>query len=642
MSAGAPASPPRGRARRRSSRAVPTTQLVLWGIVVALAATVAFSIGYAGSPDRLAEGITIAGVDVGGMRADEARAFLEQRSARLERRPVEFVDGTQHWRLTPRQLGVRPDWDAAVRAARHQGEGFAPVRGFRRLHTRFFGADIAPPTEVFDPALNYQISRMADRIAARPREASLVLRGLSPEIVPGQVGRRLDTEAAAGVLVRALASFDRAPVGLPVRLDRPTVTERRLAPVARRVRTILSAPVRLTYGETRLRIPRWRLAGLLQLPADGRAGLTIGGAKAGAWLDRLEERINRPARDASFAATVDGGIEIEAAQSGVELERAITAARLLAAASRPRNRVAAIGVSASEPSLTTAEARALGISRVLSSYTTGYAGTADRIHNLQLAVSLLDGALIAPGATFSFNDRVGERTEERGFRVAPVIINGEYEEGVGGGVSQVATTTFNAAWEAGLPIAQRAPHALYIARYPLGRDATVNYPDLDLKFVNDTGSWLLLKAGAGSVGIYISLYGRPTGRRVESNAGELRVRGPVPVQLLSDPTLEKGTRIVAEEGAPPTIVSVERIVYDADGSIRRRENWTTSYRGEKRIVRVGAKAEPKPPPKSTTTTATTTTTRTTTTPPTTTSPTTTTTPPPVAAVAPVVGALQGN
>ena len=112
-------------------------------------------------------------------------------------------------------------------------------------------------------------------------------------------------------------------------------------------------------------------------------------------------------------------------------------------------------------------------------------------------MQLLDGARIAPGATFSFNDRVGERTLERGFRPAPVIVGDKYEEDVGGGVSQVATTVFNAAWEAGLPISERNPHALYIARYQLGRDATVNYPNLDLKFVNDTGHWIVLGAGAG-------------------------------------------------------------------------------------------------------------------------------------------------
>ena len=124
----------------------------------------------------------------------------------------------------------------------------------------------------------------------------------------------------------------------------------------------------------------------------------------------------------------------------------------------------------------------MGIDQRMSSYKTYYAGTADRIKNLQLGVAALDGTLVRPGGIFSLNRAIGERTVERGFRPAPVIIGTEYSEEVGGGTSQVATTVFNAAWEAGLRITERHPHSLYISRYPLGRDATVYWPSLDLEF----------------------------------------------------------------------------------------------------------------------------------------------------------------
>ena len=94
--------------------------------------------------------------------------------------------------------------------------------------------------------------------------------------------------------------------------------------------------------------------------------------------------------------------------------------------------------------------------------------------------------MVAPGATFSFNQATGDRNAAKGFLEAPVIMNGEVETGLGGGVCQVSTTVFNAAFDAGLPITSRTNHALYISHYPLGRDATVDYPDVDLKFVNDT------------------------------------------------------------------------------------------------------------------------------------------------------------
>src|SRR6266571_547952 len=173
----------------------------------------------------------------------------------------------------------------------------------------------------------------------------------------------------------------------------------------------------------------------------------------------------------------------------------------------------------------------------VSSYTTVYGGEPNRIHNVQLVSRLIDGHVIAPGATFSFNQATGARTAQKGFLVAPVIINGELGTGLGGGVCQVSTTVFNAAYEAGLPITARTNHALYISHYPQGRDATVDYPDVDLKFVNDTGHWLLLRTWVGSSSLTVNLYGTPAHRRVVSETRPLVVAGRIPTKKVRDPTL---------------------------------------------------------------------------------------------------------
>jgi vancomycin resistance protein YoaR len=235
---------------------------------------------------------------------------------------------------------------------------------------------------------------------------------------------------------------------------------------------------------------------------------------------------------------------------------------------------------------------------------------------VQLVAHLVDNKLIAPGATFSFNNTTGERSAAKGFREAPVIINGELQTGLGGGVCQVSTTVFNAAYEAGLPITSRTNHALYISHYPLGRDATVNYPDTDLKFVNDTGHWLLLRTWVGSSSLTVALYGTPVHRRVESVAQPLRVVAPAPVQRTVDATLDPGEVVVDDAGMPAQSTSVERKVYSASGKLLSDATWYSSYRAEPKIVRVGPKRQKEPPV--TTTTSTTTTATTTTTPPTTT------------------------
>jgi vancomycin resistance protein YoaR len=236
----------------------------------------------------------------------------------------------------------------------------------------------------------------------------------------------------------------------------------------------------------------------------------------------------------------------------------------------------------------------MGITTQIGAYTTSYGGEPNRLHNVRLVAELIDDTLIAPGTVFSFNETTGERTAEKGFLEAPVIINGELQTGLGGGVCQVSTTVFNAAYETGLPIESRTNHALYISHYPLGRDATVNYPDIDLRFRNDTGRWLLLRTWVGSSSLTVALYGSPLERRVESVTSPLvAVAGPR-VQRIRDPKLLKGKTVVEESGQPARTTSVTRRVYDQAGALLFETSWRSSYRSEPRVLRVGTKPKPKP------------------------------------------------
>ncbi len=584
---------------------------------------------FAGSPSRLAEGTEIAGVDVGGLTRTDAQRLLEQRSARLANVPVTFTAGAKSWRIRPKALGVDVDWRAAVDAAAREGDGFGPVRGYKRLELRFFSGDFEPPIRAYDAALSYEVGRIAAKLNTPHREARLVRRGLTVSLAPSRTGRILDRQAAEQVIVRALGSFERAPVALPVRTDPPRVTAADLRPAQVLATRAISAPVTLTLGPTRWRLPRWRIATMLQLPQNGSSRLELAGPKADAYFGNLARRVDRAPRNADFAVYADG-VRLVPSRPGVSLDVPRTAASILAALKRPNDRTVALVARHSAPSLTTAEAKKMGIVGLVGSYETIYGGEANRIHNVQLVAHLVDHKLIAPGTTFSFNDTTGERSAAKGFREAPVIINGELQTGLGGGVCQVSTTVFNAAYEAGLPITSRTNHALYISHYPLGRDATVNYPDIDLKFVNDTGHWLLLRTFVGSSSLYAALYGTPVHRRVETETAPLKEVALPQTERTPDPTLTKGETVVEDDGEPARTTSVRRRVYSPSGKLLSDATWYSSYRSEPRVLLVGTKPKPKPKPPVTTTTTTTTTTETTTTETTetTTTPTTTAPEPP--------------
>ena len=590
MRAESPLYTPRSRARRRAR---PTTAIIV-GVVVAVAAlAVLVGLAFAGSRSELASGTEVAGVDVGGLTKREAIAKLETLYAQRSDDPVEFVAATTTHEFAANQLGIQPDWRAAVAAAGRAGDGFGPVRGFRRIRARVFGAEVLPQLAVSNAALEYALDQIAADVNRRPKNAALVRRGLRIQVVPEQNGSRLDRDAAAELVVRTLGQVERRPgaMALPVKVTAAPVSAAMLAGTAARARVALSSPVVVKSGQRSFRLPRWRVAELLALPNGGATKLVIGGAAADAYFRTLSENIGRPARDAAFAVYGES-VQVVPARDGLELNVPQAARAILRAATRPTNRVAQLTVARALPERTTAEALAMGIDTRMASYKTYYSGTSDRITNLQLGVRALDGTLVAPGGTFSLNEAIGERTVERGFRPAPVIIGNEYAEEIGGGTSQVATTAFNAAWEAGLRITERNPHSLYISRYELGRDATVYWPSLDLKFANDTDSWVLVRGFAEGDGISIAIFGGES-RRVESSSTPLVVTGAVPVERVDDPTLAKGKTVVEEEGSSPTRTSATRKVYSADGELLHSETWTTSYKGEERVVRVGTKVEPK-------------------------------------------------
>ena len=248
------------------------------------------------------------------------------------------------------------------------------------------------------------------------------------------------------------------------------------------------------------------------------------------------------------------------------------------------------------PERSTAEALAMGIDRRMSSYKTYYSGYVGPHHEPAARRQGARPPVVPPGGTFWLNGAIGERTLERGFRPAPVIIGNEYAEEVGGGTSQVATTVFNAARRDSDHRA--APHSLYISRYELGRDATVYWPSLDLKFVNDTKSWVLVKGFAEGDGISVGIYGGET-RRIDSSATPARPHRPRPGRARRVRRCRRGRSVVEEEGPAPTKTTATREIYSANGELSARRRGPPRTRARPASFEIGTKVVTKPPKKPT-------------------------------------------
>ena len=207
------------------------------------------------------------------------------------------------------------------------------MRGFKRLRARFFGIDVEPRVTVYDAAVRYKLGQVADLVDRPGVDAKLVRRGLAVQAVEGQSGRKLDRPAAAAAIVQALAGFEReGSITLPVKEVDAKVSAADLADARQRATVALSAPLRLAYGETRWRVPRWRIAPLLNLPEGGSTEVTIGGRGAEQYLEKLSETVSRKPQDAHFQVASTGKIVIRPSEPGLQLDLAATAKAIAAAA----------------------------------------------------------------------------------------------------------------------------------------------------------------------------------------------------------------------------------------------------------------------------------------------------------------------
>ena len=161
---------------------------------------VVLGLAFAGSPDKIAGGVRISGVNVGGLTPDEATAKLEARARAVASVPVVFTAEGHSWKLRATNLGVEADWRAAVKLAQRDGRGFAPFRGLRRIGVRVFGADVTPPARVWKQALRVELARMSRAVGTPHRDAAIVLRGRTPTIVGARTGRALQSSTAGAAI----------------------------------------------------------------------------------------------------------------------------------------------------------------------------------------------------------------------------------------------------------------------------------------------------------------------------------------------------------------------------------------------------------------------------------------------------------
>ncbi|MDQ1664248.1 MAG: hypothetical protein QOH75_279 [Actinomycetota bacterium] len=542
--------------------------------------------------DGIARGTTVAGVDVGGRSPAAAQALLERELRGRMRTPIPVRVGDLTTTVSPATAGL--SFDAAATVEKAGMRSWNPVA----LVTALVGPDGVDPVVTADDArLAAAMQALAGRVDAEPREGAVVFEGEQVKATTPQQGRRLRQDAAADKL---RSSFLRTagPVRLPTEVREPKVTE---AEVRRAVQELaepaVAEPVTLDVGGRELTLTPRAIGRSLSLAPDstGRLQPALDGDRLHRSITDDLRDVETPPRNASFRV-VNGKPRVVPGKRGEGVDPDELAAAVLPVlpASGPKRR-ASVELGVVTPDVTTRQARELGVTELVAAYTTYYpSGFAPRLTNIHRAADLMDNTLVLPGKVFSLNGAVGERTAERGFAAGYIINNGRLEVDYGGGVSQLATTTFNAAFFAGLKIVEHHPHSFYISRYPEGRESTVAWGVKDVKFRNDSPHGVFVTTGYTSGSVSVRIYGTKRYRIEATRSARYSVK---PYRTIQDPRPEGTERgdCVATAGVPGFKVDVFRLFYQSGEQVQR-EKFHTVYNPEHQVVC----GRPGPPPPATT------------------------------------------
>lgn len=464
--------PRRGRKLRRAA--------IVSGAAVAVIALL-YGVDLLVNKGDVPRGVTVAGIAVGGMDRDAARELLHDQLEPRLTEPVEVVAGDVRTKLDPDKAGLSLDWKATLADA-----GDQPLNPITRMSSLFTTREVGVVTSVEPNQLETAMAGLAEKVNHKPVDGDVKFDGAKPVAVQPQQGQQLETEAAKELILDRWVSG--RVLKLPVSTTPVEVSADAVRTALREVaEPAVAAPVTV-HGEGKdATLEPAEIAGALSFePTDG--GKLTPKIDQKKIIKAVElESTEQQGRDA--AIVFEGGSPtVKPSVDGKQINWKKTLEPLLDVLTGDSGReIDAVYVD-KPAELTTKEAENLGVNEVIGEFTTtGFAP--DSGVNIRKVAEEVDGAVVLPGETFSLNGYTGQRTKAQGYIAAGIILNGVPAEGVGGGISQFATTLYNASYFAGMKDAGHTEHSYYISRYPEAREATVFMrPDgtsiLDVQFTN--------------------------------------------------------------------------------------------------------------------------------------------------------------
>lgn len=553
--------------------------LVVAGILVVLGgAYVGASYALA---DRVPRGATVAGVDIGGLGAQEAVDRLEESLADASTEPIPVVAQDVQATLDPAAAGLELDAQATV--DRLTGVDLAEPT---RLWDQLVGVETVPAvTRVDDAALTAAVEDLGSSLVLAPVDGTIVFADGEAHATAAEDGWELDVEGATDALHTGWLEAAR-PVALPTTTVEPDITQAETDAALQVANRVAGGPVTVTVADRSATLdPAVVTANASFVPADGDLALQMNGeALSAEVLEQLPDLLTASA-DAHFDLS-SGAPVIVPGTPGTTLDAAALAASVANAAVAD-DRTAQVELVQSDPSESTAELEALGIKEVVSEFSTPLTAEPRRTSNIANGASKINGTLVRPGETFSLTDALGPVDAAHGFVQAGAIVSGEHVDAWGGGLSQISTTTYNAAHFAGFEDVEHKPHSEWFARYPEGREATIFTGTLDMRWKNNTPHGALVQAWVEGGRVYVRIWGTKYWTVESTTSPRSGVVAPTTVYSQS-PTCEPQSA-----GNPGFSVTVTRKLF-LDGQLKDTDTNSWRYKPQNKIV-CGAPPSATPP-----------------------------------------------
>lgn len=536
---------------------------------------------------RIIPGVYLPGVgNLSGRSETEVRQKLESLYGAYNRSEITLDFGSQKFTETVGSLGLVMDATASARQALRVGRSGSILADLKvELQSLFQGQEVTPVYYLNSELWREKISWLAQNLSGQDAhydfEKVLV-------VVPETAGYVGSIETLEEKIFEGLISLEN-PLSVEIQTQVPQVTTADLQDHFEEVSALVLGRPHLSYLQKAFSLSEKEFLGFLVVKKGAPLSLDLDEVKS--FVEKQTGSLNRPTKTLSFEVQEKTIRNFSPGQDGIEVNVEETAGKLAAALLSGKKEKVEVALKRTKAPVAVNQ---LGIRELLAEGTSNFSGSIPgRIKNIRRASSQLNGVLIEPGTVFSFNQGVGEISAETGYDYAYIIKEGRTVLGTGGGVCQVSTTVFRAALNAGLPILKRNAHAYRVHYYeqgsPVGIDATVFPPSVDLQFKNDTPSYLLMTTEVEGENLRIRLYGQSDGRKVKLIGPTILSTSPAPAPLYQeDPTLPVGVTRQVDFAAGGAVVVLERKVLRG-GEVLFSDKFTSNYRPWQAIYLVGTK-----------------------------------------------------